>query len=162
MKNPRLQEVLPSLTPVCESLLRWTEENKLVPVLLTKVPTFESDGVTLKCELKPNVKFHDGSKLTAKDVKYTFELCLPPRLVQSLPICMTSSRVLPRCSLARRDRELEGLTIQDDTHFTFTLSSPMVAFVSNLGISYGHIFPKDACEKAAEKWGTGTNLIRYG
>ena len=146
---------------VCESLLRWTEENKLVPVLLTKVPTFESDGVTLKCELKPNVKFHDGSKLTAKDVKYTFERMFTPKTGAKSTYMYDIIKGAPEM-LAGKATELEGLTIQDDTHFTFTLSSPMVAFVSNLGISYGHIFPKDACEKAAEKWGTGTNLIGTG
>ena len=62
---------------VCESLLRWTEDNELVPCLLKETPIFESDGVTLKCELKEGIKFHDGTTLTAKDVKYCTFLCLP-------------------------------------------------------------------------------------
>ena len=63
---------------VCESLLRWTEDNELVTCLLKEIPTFESDGVTLKCELKEGIKFHDGTTLTAKDVKYTFERMFKP------------------------------------------------------------------------------------
>ena len=39
---------------IFESPLRWTEDNELVPCLLKEIPTFEADGVTLHCELKPN------------------------------------------------------------------------------------------------------------
>ena len=55
--------------PIFESLLRWTEENELVPCLLAEVPTFEADGVTLHCALKENVKFHDGTTLTANGLR---------------------------------------------------------------------------------------------
>ena len=64
--------------------------------------------------------------------------------------------------LAGTATELEGLTVEDDTHFTFVLTNPMVTFVNNLGINYADIFPKDACEKAGKSWGTGTNCIGTG
>ena len=58
---------------IVESPLRFTEDNELVPCLFTEIPTPEADGVTYKCTLEEGVKFHDGSTLTATDVKYSFE-----------------------------------------------------------------------------------------
>ena len=126
---------------IFEAPLRWTEDNELVPCLLKEVPTFESDGVTLKCELKEGVKFHDGTTLTANDVKYSFERMFTPATGAKSAYMYDVIKGAPEM-LAGSATELEGLTVDDDTHFTFTLSFPMVSFVSNLGISYAHIFPK--------------------
>ena len=146
---------------VCESLLRWTEDNELVPCLLKGIPTFESDGVTLKCELKEGIKFHDGTTLTAKDVKYTFERMFKPETKALSTSFFDKIKGAPEM-LAGNATELEGLTVQDDTHFTFTLSEPYIVFVSVLGIPYACIFPEKACEAAGADWGTGTNLIGTG
>lgn len=58
--------------------------------------------------------------------------------------------------------ELSGITIQDDTHFTFTLTEPSGVFVSNLGVNYADIYPHEACAAAGDQWGTGTNLVGTG
>lgn len=146
---------------IFEAPLRWTEDNELVPCLLKEVPTFESDALTLKCELKEGIKFHDGTTLTAKDVKYTFERMFTPTTGAKSTYMYDVIKGAPEM-LAGTATELEGLTVEDDTHFTFTLSNPMVSFINNLGISYAHIFPKDACEKAGTKWGTGTDVVGTG
>ena len=146
---------------IFEAPLRWTEDNELVPVLLTEIPHFESDGVTLHCTLKDGIKFHDGSTLTAKDVKFTFERMFTPA-TGAKSTYMYDKIKGAKEMLAGTATELEGLTVEDDTHFTFTLTDPMAVFVNNLGISYAQIFPKDACEKAGDKWGTGTDCIGTG
>ena len=146
---------------IFESPLRWTEDNELVPCLLKEIPTFEADGVTLHCELKPNIKFHDGSTLTASDVKYSFERMFKPE-TGGKSTYMYDLIKGAKEMLAGTATELEGLTVEDDTHFTFVLTNPMVTFVNNLGINYADIFPKDACEKAGKSWGTGTNCIGTG
>ncbi len=146
---------------IFEAPLRWTEDNELVPCLLTEVPTFEADGVTLHCTLKENVKFHDGTTLTANDVKYTFErMFLPATAAKSTYMY---DRIKGAAEmLAGTATELEGLTVEDDTHFTFVLTDPMASFISNLGLNYAQIFPKAACEAAGEKWGWGTDCVGTG
>ena len=146
---------------IFESPLRWTEDNELVACLLTEVPTFEDDGVTLHCTLKEGVKFHNGETLTANDVKYSFERMFKPETAAKSTY-MYDSIVGAQDMLDGKATELAGLTVEDDTHFTFTLESPMTAFISNLGISYAHIFPAEACEAAGDKWGWGTDCIGTG
>ena len=125
------------------------------------MPVFEEDGVTLHCTLKENVKFHDGTTLTANDVKYTFErMFLPATAAKSTYMY---DRIKGAAEmLAGTATELEGLTVEDDTHFTIVLTDPMASFVSNLGISYAQIFPKAACEAAGDKWGWGTDCVGTG
>ena len=146
---------------IFESPLRWTEDNELVACLLTEVPTFEDDGVTLHCTLKEGVKFHNGETLTANDVKYSFERMFKPETAAKSTY-MYDRIVGAQDMLDGKATELAGLTVEDDTHFTFTLESPMTAFISNLGISYAHIFPAEACEAAGDKWGWGTECIGTG
>jgi peptide/nickel transport system substrate-binding protein len=51
--------------------------DKIGPMLATEVPTVDNglmseDGRTIRVPIRQGVKFHDGSVLTADDVKYTF------------------------------------------------------------------------------------------
>ena len=146
---------------IVEAPLRWTEDNELVTCLLTEIPSFEDDGVTLHCTLKQGIKCHDGSTLTANDVKYTFERMFTPA-TGAKSTYMYDKIKGAKEMLAGEATELEGLTVEDDTHFTFVLTDPMVTFVNNLGINYADIFPKDACEKAGTSWGSGTNIVGTG
>lgn len=146
---------------IFDAPLRWTEDLELVPDLLTEVPTFEDDGVTLHCTLKEGIKCHDGSTLTANDVKYTFERMFTPS-TGAKSTYMYDKIVGASEMLAGEATELEGLTVEDDTHFTFVLTDPMVTFVKNLGISYAQIFPQSACEAAGDSWGSGTNCVGTG
>lgn len=146
---------------IFESLLRWTEDNVLEPVLLTEIPHFEADGLTLHCTLKKDIRTHDGETLTAHDVLYSFERMFKPE-TKAKSTYMYDLIKGAKDMLAGKAEHLEGLTVEDDQHFTFVLESPMTTFINNLGISYAHIFPKKACEAAGEQWGWGLNCVGTG
>ena len=149
---------------IFEAPLRWTEDNELVPCLLTEVPSFEDDGVTLHCTLKEGIKCHDGSTLTANDVKFTFERMFKPETAAKSTY-MYDMILGAKAMLNGEATELEGLTVEDDTHFTFVLEYPMVTFINNLGINYADIFPQaalEAVESSGGQWGWGTNCVGTG
>ncbi|MCC6419868.1 MAG: ABC transporter substrate-binding protein [Gemmataceae bacterium] len=62
-----------------DTLLRrdFLDGNKLVPSLATSWKRL--DDVTLELKLRDGVLFHDGSKLTADDVKFTFDRIMDPQ-----------------------------------------------------------------------------------
>ena len=149
---------------IFEAPLRWTEDNELVPCLLTEIPAFEDDGVTLHCALKEGIKCHDGSTLTANDVKFSFERMFKPETAAKSTYMYDMIKGA-KAMLNGEATELEGLTVEDDTHFTFVLEYPMVSFISNLGINYADIFPQAALEKVeseGRKWGWGTDCVGTG
>ena len=146
---------------IVEAPLRWTEDNELVACLLTDIPKPEADGITYKCTLKEGIKFHNGATLTSQDVKYSFERMFKPATAAKSTY-MYDMIVGAKEMLAGTATELSGLTIQDDTHFTFTLTAPMATFAKNLGINYADIFPHEACEAAGTEWGKGTNIVGTG
>ena len=59
-----------------DALVRWVDNPvKLIMWLAEKVDT-SADGMTYTFSLKPGVKFHDGSELTAEDVAYSMDRIL--------------------------------------------------------------------------------------
>ena len=144
---------------VVEGLLRWTDDNELECVLITDFPTVSEDGLTYSFELKEGVKFSDGSDLTSEDVKYTFERMFKINGTSTYMYDMIKGA---KALMEGQATELEGFKIEDDLHFSITLEYKFATFTSNLGIDYASIYPKEACEKAGDDWGKGTNLIGTG
>lgn len=63
---------------VCNSLIQKDAKSNLVPDLAERWEN--PDDKTYIFYLKKGVKFHDGSELTAEDVKFTFESILDPEM----------------------------------------------------------------------------------
>lgn len=69
---------------VTETLVGLSADNRLVPILVTRVPTrangdVSSDGKTIVYHLKPGARFADGTPLSSRDVAFTFRAILDPR-----------------------------------------------------------------------------------
>lgn len=69
---------------VTQTLIGLSAENKLVPVLVTRVPSrangdVSPDGKTIVYHLKRGVRFADGREFTSADVTFTFNAIEDPR-----------------------------------------------------------------------------------
>ncbi|MBB3944576.1 peptide/nickel transport system substrate-binding protein [Rhizobium skierniewicense] len=72
-----------SASMVIEPLARYDEKGGLVPTLVTEIPTLENGGISkdllsMTWKLKPDVKWSDGTPLTAEDVIFTWKYCTAP------------------------------------------------------------------------------------
>lgn len=68
---------------VLEPLAGFDEKGTVFPRLVTEIPTLENGGVsadltTITWKLKPDLKWSDGSPLTADDVVFTKDYCTHP------------------------------------------------------------------------------------
>ena len=151
-----INEIFQITTHIQEGLLGLdTETLEIKPVLLTKIPEVSEDGLTYSCELKPDVKFHDGTTLTSKDVKFTFERIFKPE-TKNVNTWLCDMIVGAKDMLEGKATELKGFKIIDDTHFEITIEEPYSAFMSVLAASQMVIYPEKACTEAGESWGTSS------
>ena len=144
---------------VCDTLVTLDPNTQeVLPLLLTQLPTVSEDGLTYSFELKSDVKFHDGTVLTANDVKYTFERLFKLKSQTDSYTYIVGAQDI----IDDKATELAGLQVTDDTHFTITLTQVYSSFVRMLCQFYASIYPAAACEAAGENWGIGTNFIGTG
>lgn len=146
---------------ICEPLIRFNEDLEMEPVLLTAMPTISEDGLTYTFEMKESLPTHDGGNLTANDVKYTFERMFWPE-TKNPSTNVYDTIVGAKDVMEGKTRELAGLTVQDDQHFTIVLSEVQAVFLPMLTEFFALIYPQKACEAAGDKWGTGTDFVGTG
>ena len=91
------------------------------------------DGLVYSFTLQDGVVFSDGTPLTADDVKFTFEriLTIPGGAQTDFAIAIDGAAELMEGSAT----ELKGIEVQDDLHFTITLSEPFASFLAQLATS---------------------------
>ncbi len=63
--------------------VRYDDKARPVPDALREVPTLENgdvskDGLTLKYKLRPNIYFHDGVRLTCRDLAFSWKAAINP------------------------------------------------------------------------------------
>ena len=96
--------------------------NELVPSVATGVPTLENggiseDGLTYTFQLREDVKFHDGSDLTADDVVYSWERVMTMNLPEGQ---------------AQNFETIASLEAPDDYTFVVTLRQVDASFLYNV------------------------------
>ena len=115
-----------AFTPIYETLTRSEEGARIVP-WLAEIIEPEDSGRRYYFRLRPAVRFHDGRRLTSRDVRYSFEHFLLNRASVARPFLAPirgASRLLDGQS-----KELEGFRIISSDEFITSLLevSSMVA-----------------------------------
>ena len=95
-------------------LLRFWKDYKIVPDLATSYETTDG-GKVVTFKLHDNVYFHSGEKMTAEDVKFSFERMMTPETGSELCTQLVSI--------------IEKTEVVDGTTVRFTLNAPSPAFI---------------------------------
>ncbi|MFQ5669086.1 MAG: ABC transporter substrate-binding protein [Acidobacteriota bacterium] len=141
-------EVLPCLY---EGLTRAVGEAQIVPWLASHFEA-QDNGGRFQFQLRPNVRFHDGRRFTARDVRYSFEHLLlnsgnPSRWLFS-PI--QGAKEL----LGGKTRDLSGIQIESANRLTIQLDTPLSFFPAVLSHPLAAIVP-EGTERFGTSWQTG-------
>jgi peptide/nickel transport system substrate-binding protein len=92
------------------------------------------DGRTYTFKIRPGIKFHDGSPLTAADVKATYDKIVHP------PEGVRSTR-------KNAYTEIERIEAPDASTVVFKLKFPSASLLANLASPWNVIFPKKYLDK---------------
>jgi ABC-type transport system substrate-binding protein/serine/threonine protein kinase len=115
-------EVLPN---IYEGLLREIEGAQVVPWLASEV-NVENEGLRYRFRLRPGIRFHDGRRLTARDVRFSFERLLASR-ESDRRWTMAPIRGA-KAILEGEATTLEGFHIVSPTEFYLDLERPISFF----------------------------------
>ncbi len=111
------------LSNVYDCLLFLEPNGELTPALAESYEVSE-DGLTYTWHLRKGVKFHDGSEMTAEDVKFTFDLGAAGPIGAALFV------------------NLESTEVVDDSTVVMHLSAPYAAFPYGVASRLGGIISK--------------------
>lgn len=135
------------------TLVRYKGDTlELEPELLAEMPKASADGKTYTFALKSGITFSNGDKLTAKDVKYTFERMLLPATKAANGWLLT--QVVGAGEMEDgKATELAGLKVTGDLTFEITLTDPYTPFLQSLANPGLSIFPEAYAKSKGDKFG---------
>jgi ABC-type transport system substrate-binding protein len=128
-------EVAPS---VFETLARETGDARVVPWLAAEIAA-EENGRRYRFRLRDDVRFHDGRRMSARDVRYSFE--------RMLQLGVGGSRLFSpmrgaKALLDGKAGDLEGFRIHSASEFTIELEVPVAFFPALLSNIVAAIVPE--------------------
>jgi ABC-type transport system substrate-binding protein len=147
-------EVLPC---IYETLTRDAGGARIVPWLAAEFRV-EERGQRYRFRLRDDVRFHDGRRLGARDVRYSFERLLQSR--DSKTRFLFSSIRGAKALLDGEAGELSGFRIHSTTEFSLELEEPVAFFPALIAFSSASIVPEGANPSAGPEGCVGTGPFR--
>jgi ABC-type transport system substrate-binding protein len=147
------------VVPCIYETLTWVAEGaRIVPCLAAEFRAEES-GQRYRFRLRDDVRFHDGRRLGARDVRYSFE-----RLLQSdsEPRWLFSSVRGARAVLNRERKDLEGFRIHSASEFSIELEEPVAFFPALVAFENASIVPEGSDPSSGPEGWVGTGPFRVG
>ncbi|MDQ3172988.1 MAG: ABC transporter substrate-binding protein [Acidobacteriota bacterium] len=142
-------EVLPS---IFETLTRDVGGARIVPWLATDF-TAEQGGKRYRFRLRDDVRFHDGRKLTPRDVRYSFERLLLN--ADSTGRFFYSPIRGAKALLNGEESDLAGFRIHSADEFTIELDEPVSFFPALISYHATAIVPEGS-DRFGESWQEGS------
>ena len=143
-------EVVPT---VFESLTRVEPGGARILPWLAAEFRAEENGRVYRFRLRDDVRFHDGRRLTARDVRYSFQRLLQCR--ESTSRSMFAPIVGAKALLEGNASDLEGFRIHSATEFTVELGEPIVFFPVLVSHPAAAIVPEGTGDDPGRWVGTG-------
>ena len=109
------------------------------------------DGTTYTFRLRPNAKFHDGSPVTAQDVKWSMERVANPELASPVVDQYLNDIVGVKAKLDGGASEVSGVQVVDENTVRMTIDGPKAYFLAKLTYPSGFVLDQANVE-LGENW----------
>ena len=131
------------------------------PDLAEKVDV-SADGLTYTATLRDDLKYSDGTKLTAEDFVYTWQRMVDPTTASEYAYLASDSHLVNAADIIAGKKSVEELGVKaEGNKVIFTLSNPSPQFKSLL--SFSNFVPqhKEFVEKTGKQYGTKSDKQIY-
>lgn len=146
-RSARCQDRIIELN-INRSLYKWDAENNKPVLALAEKADASSDGLVYTYTLKKNIKFHNGRKLTADDIIWSYERIMSPKLASPAAKFIRFIKGAKEIEDGKADK-MSGLRKIDDYTLEITLVNPIDP-AYNLYQIAAAILPREDVEKKGE------------
>jgi len=129
-----------------EGLVQYDTQNKVVPCLAEKWD-ISPDGLTYTFHLRPNVKFQNGSPVTADDAAYSILRTLNPKLSSPVAPEYLSDIQGAMDVYNGKATTVSGIKVLDPLTLAITITKPKAYWVDTLTYPTGWVESKAIAEK---------------
>ncbi len=150
------------LQQVYEGLVKWDENNKIVPNIAEKWDV-SADGTTYTFHLKHGVKFHHGREVTADDFKYSMERACDPNLNSPTTgylrdIAGAKERLSDK---AKGVKEIDGIKAIDPYTLQIRVGGFKPYWLGNMTYPIAYVVCREAVEQGGGRI-TDSNVVGTG
>lgn len=141
-------------------LLTLDQDLRIAPDLAEAVPgpTINSDGtVTYRFTIRRNASFHDGKRISAEDVKWSFERHAHPETLSPTAPDFLGDIVGTREYTRGRVDEIVGIQVIDDVTLDITIDQAKPYFLYLLTFPTAYVVDRDQVEADPERWALAPN-----
>jgi peptide/nickel transport system substrate-binding protein/oligopeptide transport system substrate-binding protein len=132
-------------------LVRFNENLDIVPDI-ARSWQLSADQMTYTFRLRFDVVFSNGRKVTARDVKYSFERVLIPQT--KAPLTWVLDKIEGANDvIAGKTTDLAGLRVVNDHTLAIKLEKPFGPFLSLLAMTTAYVVPREEVQRLGQDFG---------
>jgi len=139
------------IAQIFSGLIRFDDDLKPAPDIAESWG-LSDDGRIYTFYLREDVKFHDGTEVTAGDVKYSWERACDPATGSHTAATYLGDIVGVTEVLTGEAEEISGVRVMDDYTLEVTIESPKSYFLSKLTYSTAFVVDRANVELGREWW----------
>lgn len=144
---------------------RKTDWQTIIPGMAEALPEIADGGKTYTFKLRPQLKWSDGTALTAKDFEYSWLRALHPKTLASYAYWFTDNIVgaaeYNRSPTPENAKKVEARAIDDRT-FVVKLKKPLSYFIEICAEAISYPVKKEVVEKWPDSWTRAERLVSNG
>jgi ABC-type transport system substrate-binding protein len=133
-------------------LVRFNENLDIVPDI-AQAWKLSDDQLTYNFRIRYDVTFSNGRKVTAQDVKYSFERVLMPQT--KAPLTWVLDKIEGAGDvIAGKAAHVSGIRVVNDQTLAIKLEKPYGPFLSLLAMTTAYVIPREEVERIGQDFGT--------
>jgi len=165
--DPALSQDITSHTYVIQVFSGLVALDDAMNVVGDIAETWETsnDGRTFIFHLRNDARFHDGTKITAVDFKYSWErACNPDTGSATAPVYLKDIVGAAEVLAGAKD-SIEGVTVMDEHTLRVVIDAPKAYFLAKLTYPVAFVVDRDNVESSRDWWrepnGSGPFKIKH-
>ncbi len=141
---------------VFSGLVALDTDLRLVPDIADRWE-IDDTGTLYTFHIRDNAKFHDGSRVTAGDFKWSLERAVNPDTASPVADTYLSDIIGVEAALDGEITDISGITVIDDSTLQIQIDAPKTYFLAKLTYPTAYVLDRENVEAGGRTWTDNPN-----